>query len=139
MVRMGRRANTAGFLTVLLFAFLLEGAAAPGPIKLVDRYRTGRIVLRADEDWTSNLPSDLVFESRGSIAVAPDGSVFVSNSTRHAIFKFDAAVVDRIISHLKLTFVADRPPLPQAALQELPWEADPPAGYFPDPPAEYVP
>jgi len=91
MVRMGRRPNTAGGLTVLLFAFLLESAAAPGPITLVDRYRTGRIVLRADEDWTSNLPADLVFESRGSIAIAPDGSVFVSNSTRHAIFKFDAA------------------------------------------------
>jgi hypothetical protein len=34
---------------------------------------------------------------------------------------------------------AERPPPPQAALQGLLWEADPPAGYFPDPPAEYVP
>ena len=37
------------------------------------------------------------------------------------------AVVDRIIGHLKLAFVADRPPPPQAAFQELLWEADPPA------------
>ena len=56
---------------------------------LADRYRAGRIILRADEDWTSNLPADQLFESRGDIAVAPDGSVFVSNTTRHTIFKFD--------------------------------------------------
>jgi len=30
-------------------------------------------------------------------------------------------------------------PPPQAAFQELLREADPPAGFFPDPPAEYVP
>jgi hypothetical protein len=58
---------------------------------LADRYRAGRILLRADEDWTSNLPADLVFEGRGDIAVAPDGSVFVSNTTRHTVYKFDAA------------------------------------------------
>lgn len=38
----------------------------------------------------------------------------------------------------KLTFAADKPP-PEAVLQELHWEADPPAGFFPDPPVEYVP
>ncbi len=54
-------------------------------------------------------------------------------------FLTDHAVVDRIIDHLKLVFVAERPPPPQAALPELLWEVDPPAGYFPDPPAEYVP
>jgi len=78
-------------LSVLLSAFLLAGAAAPGPTTLADRYRTGRIVLRADEDWTSNLPADLFLEGSGSIAVAPDGSVFVSNSMRHMVYKFDAA------------------------------------------------
>jgi len=72
-------------------------------------------------------------------------------------FLTEPAVVDRIIEHLKLAFVAERPPPhswsqerwrlpeyrpkrpPQAALPELLWEVDPPAGYFPDPPAEYVP
>jgi hypothetical protein len=54
-------------------------------------------------------------------------------------FLTEHAVVDRIIDHLKLTFVADRPPPPQAAFRELLWEADPPAGFFPDPPAEYIP
>ena len=54
-------------------------------------------------------------------------------------FLTEPAVVDRIINHLKLAFVAERPPPSQAALPVLLWEADPPAGYFPDPPAEYVP
>ena len=53
-------------------------------------------------------------------------------------FITEVAVVDRIVEHLKLTFVAEKPP-PQAALQVILWEADPPAWLFPDPPAEYVP
>jgi hypothetical protein len=34
-------------------------------------------------------------------------------------FLTDYAVVDRIINHLKLTFVAERPPPPRIAYQEL--------------------
>jgi len=45
-------------------------------------------------------------------------------------FITDYAVVDRIIRHLKLTFVADRPPPPQVAFQEYLLVADPPAEYF---------
>jgi len=45
-------------------------------------------------------------------------------------FLTDFSVVDRIIGHLKLTFVAERPPPPQVALQELLMAADPPAEYF---------
>jgi len=41
----------------------------------------------------------------------------------------DYAVVDRIIDHLRLTFVAERPP-PECAFQDL-MVADPPAEYFP--------
>jgi len=77
-------------VVILLTAVLLAAAATPAPETLADRYRTGRILLRADEDWTPNLPADLFFES-GHIAVAPDGSVFVSNGKRHMIFKFDAS------------------------------------------------
>jgi hypothetical protein len=57
---------------------------------------------------------------------------------RVVAFLTEHAVVDRIIDYLKLTFAAEKPP-PLAALPVLFWEADPPAGYFPDPPAEYVP
>ncbi len=77
-------------LVILLAAVLLTTAAALAPKTLADRYRTGRILLRADEDWTPNLPADLFFES-GHIAVAPDGSVFVSNGKRHIVFKFDVS------------------------------------------------
>jgi hypothetical protein len=53
-------------------------------------------------------------------------------------FLTEYAVVDRIIRHLELTFVAEKPP-PEAVHQALLcqkrlWEADPPAAYFPDPP-----
>ena len=44
-------------------------------------------------------------------------------------FITEYAVVDRIIDHLKLRFVAERPP-PQVASQELLMAADPPAEYF---------
>jgi hypothetical protein len=39
-------------------------------------------------------------------------------------------VVDRIIDHLKLTFVAERPPPPHIAYQELLMAAEASAEYF---------
>ncbi len=45
-------------------------------------------------------------------------------------FLMEHAVVDRIIDHLKLIFVAERPPPPQVAFQELFIDADPPIDCF---------
>jgi hypothetical protein len=45
-------------------------------------------------------------------------------------FLTDFSVVDRIINHLQLTFVADRPPPPHIAYQELPAAAEPGGDYF---------
>ena len=45
-------------------------------------------------------------------------------------FITEYAVVDRIIDHLNLTFVAAKPPPPQAAFQETLMAADPPVEYF---------
>ncbi len=45
-------------------------------------------------------------------------------------FITDYSVVDRIISHLKLTFVASKPPPPRMASQELLMAAETPAEYF---------
>jgi hypothetical protein len=49
---------------------------------------------------------------------------------RVVAFLTEHAVVDRIIDHLKLTFVAERPPPPQVAFQELFIDADPPVDCF---------
>ncbi|MDH7514051.1 MAG: hypothetical protein QHH14_13980 [Clostridiales bacterium] len=45
-------------------------------------------------------------------------------------FLTDYAVVDRIINHLKLTFVAKRPPPPQIAYQEVLVAAETPTEYL---------
>ena len=45
-------------------------------------------------------------------------------------FLTDYAVVDRIIDHLKLTFVAERPPPPHIAYQEVLLAAEQSAEYF---------
>jgi hypothetical protein len=45
-------------------------------------------------------------------------------------FLTDYAVVDRIIDHLKLTFVAERPPPGHLAYQEVLMAEETSAGYF---------
>lgn len=45
-------------------------------------------------------------------------------------FLSDYTVVDRIIQHLKLTFVAERPPPPHVAYQEILVAAEAGAKYF---------
>jgi len=45
-------------------------------------------------------------------------------------FLTDYAVVDRIINHLKLSFVASKPPPPHIASQELLMTAETSAEYF---------
>jgi hypothetical protein len=39
-------------MAIFLSAVLTAGAAVPATTSLADRYRAGRILLRADEDWT---------------------------------------------------------------------------------------
>jgi hypothetical protein len=45
-------------------------------------------------------------------------------------FLTDYAVVDRIIQHLNLTFVTERPPPPHVAYREILVAAEAPADYF---------
>jgi hypothetical protein len=49
---------------------------------------------------------------------------------RVVAFLTDYALVDRILNHLKLTFVAERPPPPRVAYQELLMAAEPSTEYF---------
>jgi hypothetical protein len=75
----------------LVASVALSPSAGSAQTSLADRYKSGRIVIAADENWTSNLPANTVFESRGDLVVAPDGSVFISNTTQNTVFKFDPA------------------------------------------------
>lgn len=45
-------------------------------------------------------------------------------------FITDYAVLDRIINHLKLRFVAERPPPPHVVSQEFSYDSEAPADYF---------
>jgi hypothetical protein len=45
-------------------------------------------------------------------------------------FITEFSVVDRIINHFKLTFVASKPPPPRIVYQEVLMAADAPAEYF---------
>jgi len=45
-------------------------------------------------------------------------------------FITDFAVVDKIIDHLKLSFIADRPPPPHIAYQQVLTAPETPAEYF---------
>jgi hypothetical protein len=45
-------------------------------------------------------------------------------------FLTDSSVVDRIINHLKLTYIADKPPPPHLAYQEVLMAAETSADYF---------
>jgi hypothetical protein len=45
-------------------------------------------------------------------------------------FITDYAIVDRIINHLRLTFVASKPPPPRVVYQELLMAVEAPAEYF---------
>jgi len=53
-----------------------------------------------------------------------------TEAERIIAFITDYAAVDRIIQHLKLTFVAERPPPPHVAYQEILVPAEAPADYF---------
>jgi hypothetical protein len=48
---------------------------------------------------------------------------------RVVAFPTEYAVVDRIIRHLEVTFVAEKPP-PENVFRDLPMVADPPVGHF---------
>jgi len=96
-------------------------------------------VMNLDEEELRRIPSKgWAAMIRKVYEVDPMVCPRCGGSMKVVAFLMEHAVVDRIIDHLKLVFVAERPPPPQAAFKELLWEVDPPAGFFPDPPAEYL-
>ncbi len=82
--------NKKPVAAALLFLLGLPAAAAPS--RLLDLYKTGRVVIEPDSafgksvDWGS-----FFFDNRQDMAVGPDGSIFVANTMENCILKFDAA------------------------------------------------
>jgi len=78
---------------VLLAAFLSAAGSAlfagETGTDLASAYRKGRITLAPDPDFAKGADWESLFPTRfRQISVAPDGSVFVSNSPDHNIYKF---------------------------------------------------
>ncbi len=74
----------------ILAAVLAIGLGAPGPASdLASAYRSGRLTLAPDPDFAKGADWEQLFTTKPrSLAVAPDGSVFVANDRDHDIRKF---------------------------------------------------
>lgn len=74
----------------ILIASLAVGLAASGlAADLASVYRKGRITLTPDPDFARGAVwEEMFFTKQRTIAVAPDGSVFVANAPDHNIHKF---------------------------------------------------
>jgi hypothetical protein len=87
--------------------------------------------LRIVEDEFRRIPSkDWAAMIRKVYEVDPLVCPKCGGTMKVVAFITEHAVVDRIIDHLKLTFVAERPPPPKIAFQELLMAADPLVDYF---------
>jgi len=55
---------------------------------LIDFYKKGPIVMKPDPEYAGLDYESLFYDAIRKMAVAPDGSIFVSNSKQHNIYKF---------------------------------------------------
>lgn len=103
------------FLVVLAAGLYALGPVPPGgspPSDLASAYLKGRVVLEPDPDFAKGADWEALFPTRfRQIAVAPDGSVFVSNSSDHNIYKFspEGALVKTFGQHGQGPGDLDRP------------------------------
>jgi hypothetical protein len=89
------------------------------------------IALRIVEDQSRPIPSKGWAEMiRKVYEVDPLTCVKCGGTMKIIAFLTDYSVVGRIINHLKLTFVAERPPPPQFAYQEILMAAEAGGEYF---------
>lgn len=76
------------FKILLSFVVLLIGNFLNA--ELLDLYKKGRIKLEADPNFGRNTDWELLFyDLNKDFIMAPDGSLFVANSSQHNIFKFN--------------------------------------------------
>jgi hypothetical protein len=89
------------------------------------------MALRIVEDQSRPIPSKGWAEMiRKVYEVDPLTCVKCGGTMKIIAFLTDYSAVDRIINHLKLTFVAERPPPPQFAYQEILMDAEAGGEYF---------
>ena len=74
---------------LVIFSLLLHGALYP---QLDTLYKSGTIKLEADKTFGSQINWEAMFyDMFKSIALGPDGSIFISNDRQHTIFKFSSS------------------------------------------------
>ena len=97
----------------------------------VKKASLGPLAFRMVEDKLRRIPSKGWAEMiRKVFEVDPMVCPKCGGKMRVIAFLTDFSVVDRIINHLKLTFVAERPPPPRVAYQELLMAAEAGNEYF---------
>ncbi len=107
------------------------GLYANAPGGKVKKANLAAFPLRIAEDELRRLPSKGWAEMiRKVYEVDPLTCPKCGGKMRVIAFLTDYAVVDKIINHLKLTFVAERPPPAHLAYQELLMAAETGGGYF---------
>ena len=89
-----------------------------------------RRLLIIDEESPRVAPRGWVEMIRKVYEVNPLACPQCQSQMRIIAFLTDFSVVDRIINHLKLSFVADKPPPPHIAYQELLMAAETGGEYF---------
>jgi len=115
-----------GQVTIRYFG--LDANAHRGKVKKANRAASP---LRMAEDESRPIPAKGWAEMiRKVYEVDPMLCPQCGGTMKVIAFLTDSAVVDRIIDHLKLTFVAERPPPPHVAYQELLMAAETSAEYL---------
>jgi|GEM_PF-1072387 len=80
------------FLKTAVIALGSLGTIVPAQVHWSDIYKSGPIQLQADPSYGRGVDwGSFLFETYKDIAVAEDGTVFMTNSREHTIHKFDQA------------------------------------------------
>jgi hypothetical protein len=98
---------------------------------MIKKASLGSFPLRIGEDELRPIPSKGWAEMiRKVYKVDPMACPQCGGTMKVIAFLTDYAAIDRIIDHLKLTFVADRPPPPHIAYREILMAAEAGGEYF---------
>jgi len=85
----GKKMNRKKIQTLLILLMVLAIAWPVHP-QLMQKYNKGNISLKNEKDYGNQTDWESLFYDFGhNMAVAPDGSVFISNTLQHSISKFD--------------------------------------------------